>query len=123
METNSISKRISLIEELKNERQTAKDMIDDALVNNDQYRKIKLELEAIQSDLKAKKVEILAAPENEKVVAKYKEIGQDLKEEREILAEELVEYYRQTQATEIESVDGTKMKLKFSAKLIPLNQN
>lgn len=123
METGSIVKRIELIEKLKAERQTSKDMLDDSLINNDQYRKIKIEIESLQNDLKAKKAEIFALAENESTVSKLKDISQDLRQEREILATELVEYYRQTQATEILALDGTKLKLKFSAKLIPLNKN
>lgn len=120
METTSISKRITIIEKLKQEKQTTKDMIDDALVNNDEYRKLEMEAQALRDDLKAKKSEILSLESNEKVVSKIKEISGDLKEEQEILVEELIEYYRQTQKTEILSNDGRKMKLKFSARLIPL---
>ena len=120
MDSTAISKRITIIEKLKQEKQTTKDMIDDALVNNDEYRKLEMEAEALRDDLKAKKSEILALESNEKVVSKMKEIAGDLKEEQEILVEELIEYYRQTQKTEILSNDGKKMKLKFSARLIPL---
>jgi hypothetical protein len=81
-----------------------------------------MQIDTLKEDLLAKKSEILARESNEPMVAKYKEIGQDLKEEREVLAEELVEYYRQTKSTEIESADGRKMKLKFSARLIPLEK-
>lgn len=123
MNTSTISKRIQVIEDLKTQRQSAKEMIDDILINEDEYRKLKLQLESLQGDLKAKKLEVLNRSENEKLVVKVKEINQDLKEEQEILVDELVEYYRQTQKSEIESSDGTKMKLKFSARLIPLNQN
>lgn len=121
METASISKRISLVEKLRHEQQTSKDMLDDALINDDEYRKLQMQVDTLKEDLAAKKSEILARESNEAVVVKHKEIGRDLKEEREVLAEELVEYYRQTQATEIESADGKKMKLKFSARLIPLD--
>lgn len=120
MDSTAISKRITIVEKLKQEKQTTKDMIDDALVNNDEYRKLEMEAEALRDDLKAKKSEILALESNEKVVLKMKEIAGDLKEEQEILVEELIEYYRQTQKTEILSNDGKKMKLKFSARLIPL---
>lgn len=121
MDITSISKRIEIVENLKKEKQTAKEMLDDSLINDDEYRKLKLQLESMQGDLKAKKAEIIARSENEKVIFKYKEINQELKEERETLALELIEFYRQTQGTEIESLDGTRLKLKFSAKLIPLN--
>lgn len=120
MDSTAISKRITIVEKLKQEKQTTKDMIDDALVNNDEYRKLEMEAEALRDDLKAKRSEILALESNEKVVSKMKEISGDLKEEQEILVEELIEYYRQTQKTEILSNDGRKMKLKFSARLIPL---
>ncbi|EKD22761.1 MAG: hypothetical protein ACD_83C00279G0001 [uncultured bacterium] len=120
MDSTAISKRITIIEKLKQEKQTTKDMIDDALVNNDEYRKLEMEADALRDDLKSKRSEILALESNEKVVSKMKEIAGDLKEEQEILVEELIEYYRQTQKTEILSNDGKKMKLKFSARLIPL---
>lgn len=123
MNTSTISNRIQIIEDLKTQRQSAKEMIDDALINEDEYRKLKLQLESLQGDLKAKKQEVLNRGENEKLAVKVKEISQDLKEEQEILVDELVEYYRQTKATEIESSDGTRMKLKFSARLIPLNRD
>ena len=121
MNTSSIAKRIQIIEDLKTEKQSVKDMLDDSLINDDEYRKLKLQLESIQGDLKAKKTEIIARSENEKLISKFKEINQELKEERETLTAELIEFYRQTQGTEIESLDGTRLKLKFSAKLIPLN--
>ena len=120
MDSTAISKRITIIEKLKQEKQTTKDMIDDALVNNDEYRKLEMEADALRDDLKSKRSESLALESNEKVVSKMKEIAGDLKEEQEILVEELIEYYRQTQKTEILSNDGKKMKLKFSARLIPL---
>lgn len=120
MDSTAMSKRITIIEKLKQEKQTTKDMIDDALVNNDEFRKLEMEAEALRDDLKAKRSEILALESNEKVVLKMKEISGDLKEEQEILVEELIEYYRQTQKTEILSNDGKKMKLKFSARLIPI---
>ena len=121
MNTSSIAKRIQIIEDLKTEKQSVKDMLDDSLINDDEYRKLKPQLESIQGDLKAKKTEIIARSENEKLISKFKEINQELKEERETLTAELIEFYRQTQGTEIESLDGTRLKLKFSAKLIPLN--
>lgn len=120
METGAISKRISLIEKLKHEQQTSKDMLDDALINDDEFRKLQMQVDTLKEDLAAKKSEILARESNEPNVVKHKEIGRDLKEEREILAEELVEYYRQTGGSEIESAEGKRMKLKFSARVIPL---
>lgn len=120
MDSYKIAKRITIIEKLKAEKQTTKDMIEDTLINNDEYRKLEMQAEALRDDLKAKKSEILALESNEKVVSKMKEIAQDIKEEQEVLVEELVEYYRQTKSLEIESEDGKKMKLKFSARLIPL---
>lgn len=123
METVGIAKRIAIIDKLKEERQAAKDIIDDALINDDEYRRLEMQVNAQKSDLAAKKAEILTRAENEKIIQKYKEVGQDLKEEREVLAEELIELYRQTQTTEILSADGKKLKLKFSARLIPLESN
>lgn len=122
MDSFKIAKRITIIEKLKAEKQTAKNMIDDALINNDSYRKLEMQAEALRDDLKSKKSEILALESNEKVISKMREIAQDLKEEQEVLVEELVEYYRQTKSLEIESADGKKMKLKFSARLIPLGE-
>ena len=121
--SSSLSKRITIVEKLKHEKQTAKEMLDDALINNDEYRKIEMQIEQLKEDLKAKKAELLAVEKNEKIVSKMKEIGQDLKEEREILTEELIEHYRTTQKKEVLSEDGKKLMMKLSARLIPLEDN
>ena len=47
-----------------------------------------------------------------------KEKMQELKENRELLAQELVDYYRESGTLEITDADGNVKHMKFSVKLV-----
>lgn len=118
----AIQKRIQKINEYKDENKKTKELLDAALENSDIYKEAHKKSKEVASQKKQIKDKILESPENDKLVWKIKENQEEIKIQKEILAQELVEYYQKEKTNEINDIDGNKLKFELSANLKKLNE-
>lgn len=122
MDNSTIIKRLQIINDLSQELNVLKEQYEDALENDPQYQKIQEQVEKLKAEQKEQKEQV-----TEKVLEKssYKALKDEMKEKKEeignhkeILSQELVDYYKETGTLEVEDLNGNVKKMKFSVKLI-----
>jgi hypothetical protein len=114
---NLINNRLELISKTRGELQVLKDQLDDALANDKDYQDAQKEAEVAKESkmLARQKVE-----SNSSVMAVAKEIKEkrtELKDLKDALSAELVEYYKNTGNSEITLANGKTYQFSFSVKL------
>jgi predicted house-cleaning NTP pyrophosphatase (Maf/HAM1 superfamily) len=121
MNQDMILRRMEIIDELQLELNKLKSHYDESLENNAEVQKIEEEQEEVkkqQSAAKEKKERILELPSYRAISDQIKEKKQEMRDHKEALAQELIEYYRESGTLEIEGPDGSVKRMKFSVKLV-----
>lgn len=117
MSVETIKKRIGIIHDLQNELKNLKetstelmrDLLDVQEVEN-RYLSAKEEYDAKMQVVKEK-------PQVANALSEMKEIKEQIKENKEFVSQELVDYYKETGSMEITDTDGTVYRVTFAAKL------
>ncbi|AKM82623.1 TPA: hypothetical protein DD449_01205 [Candidatus Berkelbacteria bacterium] len=123
MELSSIHKRMTEVENYKNENKVARETLKNELENNTQYLEASEEVKTATEKRKRIKNEILAQQETQKIIADIKENKEELDTLEEILSSEVVEYHKESNANEIEDADGDKRQFKIVVKFLPKKKN
>lgn len=118
----SIQKRIQKINEYKDENKKTKELLDNELKNSDMYQEALKKTKEANSYKKQIKDKIFERPENDKLLWKIKENLEEVKIQKEILAQELVEYYQHNKTNEINDIEGNKFRFEISVNLKKLNE-
>ena len=116
--TNLVKNYISTIEQTKSELTKQKDMLEDALSGNPQYKEAcdeAKEYSKIKADVKR---QILMDDKLSGLVSKVKDLSQTLKETKEALSEYLVEYAKLSGSNQIEGDDGQTREIVYTARLV-----
>lgn len=119
MDIASIQKRISSIEELKNEQRVASEAISNALANDSSYQQVVKESKEVNAKKKRLRDSVLETSENKEVVAKLRDIKEEISTLEDLLAYELMEYSQKNNTDIIEGADGLVRKFKILVKLMP----
>jgi uncharacterized FlaG/YvyC family protein len=118
MSLSTIQDRLAEIEEARQETQTLKQMVKDALESDIAFQ----EAEAERKDwaMKAKKAKeaAYAAANADKILEQIAEINEKIKSMNELLSYELMEYYNEFKTNEFEDKDGNVRKFKVAAALV-----
>lgn len=116
--TAMITKRLLIIDDLDIELNILKEQFDDALENDPEYQAIQ-ELEAaLKDEVKEKKAKLLAKQSYMKMSEQIKEKRTDIKENKEALSLDLVEYYKENNTIEIKDQNGDTKRMRFNVKLV-----
>lgn len=118
MNEEVIQKRLKILDDLAHELTKLKGDLEDALMDNPAYGKLLEEDEETKKSHKEKKDRIMSTATVKGYQEEIKEKMQEVRENREILAQELVDYYRDNGTLEITDVDGNVKHMKFSVKLV-----
>ena len=118
MSTTNINKRIKILEDLQEELNKLKALYEESLENDTQFQETQEAETKVRNELKEKKVKILANSTYENFREQMKELKQDIKENKEALSQELVEYYKESGNQEIVDEEGREKIIKFTAKLV-----
>lgn len=113
-----IQKRLKILDDLLHEITKLKGDLEDALQDDPNYGKLLEEEEETKKSRKEKKDRIMSTATVKGYQEELKEKMQEIKENREILAQELVDYYREKGTLEITDADGNVKHMKFSVKLV-----
>jgi FtsZ-binding cell division protein ZapB len=118
MPTEMIVKRLQIIQDLQEELNKIKSHYDEALESDQQFQELEAETEKVKEEKRVKQEKILANPSYKNLSDQLKEKRQELKEHKEALSQELVDYYRENGTIEIEDAEGNIKKMKFSVRLV-----
>lgn len=99
-----------------------KALYDETLEDDAHYVDYQEEAAKHREELKQKKSKILTKQDYITYEEQLKELKDDLKENREILSQELADYYKETGSLEITSPDGGKKRMKFNVKLVSTSE-
>lgn len=117
-----VTMRLEKLESEQREAKTHKEMLDDQLASDKEL----LDLEEKMLDAKkrylALKQALLNEPEARAIVAKLKDIKQEIKDLKAILTGELLGYYKENDNLIFEGSDGKNRQITFSSKVKETDQ-
>jgi cell division septum initiation protein DivIVA len=118
MSLSSLQDRLGEIEVAKEEANTLKQMLKDALESDIPFQEAEAERKDwAQKAKKAKEVAFAAANADE-IQEKIAEINEKVKSMNELFSYELMEYYNEYKTNEFEDRDGNVRKFKVGAALV-----
>lgn len=113
-----IREALPQLENLKKEAKTKKEMLDDAL-NNDETYKLHTEKAKEANKVKSQtKQQLLKQPALRQLTEDLKDLREQIKELQASLSEYLSEYARLSGAREIEDANGEVLDIVYAAKLV-----
>ncbi|HLC93821.1 MAG TPA: hypothetical protein VJG85_02280 [Patescibacteria group bacterium] len=118
MNTDSINKRMKIIDDLQEELNKIKALYDETLENDAGFQTVQEEVAKVREEYKEKQNKILSNSSYSVIAQQIKDKRQEIKEHKEALSQELVEYYRENGTTEIEDSEGNVKRMKFSVRLV-----
>ncbi len=113
-----VQRRLSILEDLKEERTKLKNHREEILEENKEYSELEEQKKLVKEQAREKKKSILEIPEYKVVEEKLKEVRAEIRDHRDALSQELLELYEEEGTTEIEGPEGKVKKLKFKVRLV-----
>lgn len=118
MSTETIAKRLNIIAELEDEINKVRAIYTEDLEDNSELAQVEEILAKAKEETKEKKAKVLSTAKFQDYEMQLKDLRSDLKEQREILSQELADYYRDSGKLEIKDPEGNTKRIKFAAKLV-----
>ncbi len=118
MSTESIKNRLQIVKDISDEMKKIKALYDEVLEDDHAFVGFQEDASKIREDLKIRKSKILSDPKFAEYEQQIKELKDDLTENKEILYQELADYYKESGNLEIIGPDGNKKRMKFTVKLV-----
>lgn len=113
-----IAKRLKIIDDTAHELRKLMDHLQDVLETDADYQQVLEEEKKVKDETKDKSVKVKEKPSYRAINDEIKAKRQELKELKEILSQELLEYYKESGELKIEDADGKVKKMVFSVKLV-----
>lgn len=120
MSIEMIQRRIKIIEDLQAEINKLKQNYDESLENNPVYQeaqKQEEEVKKVKEQAKEKVEKVKENPTLKGMQDQLKELKEEMKNNKDVLSQELADYYKDSGSMEIVDSDGATKHIKFSAKL------
>jgi protein subunit release factor A len=118
MSIETISKRLKILNDLQEELNKAKSLLEEKLEDDPSYQKFQQEQMKIKEETKEKKDKVMKTQTIKAMDEEVKNLRTEIKENKEILAMELADYYKDEGVLEIKDPEGTIKRIIFSAKLV-----
>jgi cell pole-organizing protein PopZ len=118
MTNDIIIKRLKIIQDLTEELNVLREQYQDALENDPQYQEIQQKTTEFKDETKEEKEKVLSNSTYSNIADSMKEKKKEINEIKEVLAHELVDYYRENGTLEFTDHNGNVKKIKFSARLV-----
>lgn len=112
-----IQRLIPEVAELKAQIKTIRDSLRDVTEQNEDFQKLQAEIDTLAGKRAEAKALLLSDREYQKINTELDDYKFKLKDLQEILSHHLVEYYNQTQKTELTDPNGDTRQLIITAKL------
>lgn len=114
---STIQQRIQQQDQLRAGIKELKQVLNDALMEDDQYQRVDLEMRELTAKKKRIKDEVWKQPDLESATAKIKEMQEELKDLGDILDTELLEWRQSHNTDEFPTADGGIRRVKISVRL------
>lgn len=118
MSIETINKRLKILSDLQEELNKAKSVLDEKLEDDPNYQKFQEEQIKFKEEAKEKKDKVLKTQTIKAIDDEVKNLRTEIKENKEILAMELADYYKDSGILEITDQEGVVKRIIFSAKLV-----
>ncbi len=118
MSIETINKRLKILSDLKEEQNKIKAVLDDTLDDNKDFQTVQEETTKLKEEVKEKKEKVMATPVIKDLGEQLKKVNDEIKENKEILALELADYYKDSGSLQIVDGEGNTKRIVFSAKLV-----
>jgi DNA repair exonuclease SbcCD ATPase subunit len=121
MNLDTVNKRLKILSDLQEEINKIKALYEESLENDATYQeaeKAEEEVKKVKEEVKEKKAKVKETPTMKAMEDDLKGLRNDVKEHKEMLAQELADYYKESGSLEITDEDGNTKRIKFSAKLV-----
>lgn len=118
MSTEKINNRLKILDDIKQETKKLRAIYKETLEEKPSYQEIQEEKKKIRQQQQEQKLKFKNDPQIEEYELQLKELQEDMKENKEILAQELADYYKDTGSMEIIDDEGNTKRIIFSAKLV-----
>lgn len=115
----TVRRRLVILEKAREELKKAKEMYDDIFINDPLYQEADKEVKEISKKKKEVQARIARQPNVASLNAKIKEVKDHIKDNEEVLSQELIEYYRTAGVTEIEDAEGNVQEFAIFVRLKP----
>jgi hypothetical protein len=113
-----INLNITKIENLKEEMQPVKEMIEAHLENDPEYIELTKKAKEASTEKGRRKKELMQAPNAKSLEEKMQKLKEDQKEANDMISQLLDEYRKETGANEFEGSDGELRTIVMIAKLV-----
>jgi hypothetical protein len=111
-----IEKRIALLEQAEADYKTKKSMLDDGLKGDGELAELEDKVKDAKKIAALAKEALMGEPGNRKLVEELKELSQDIKDTKKLLADELVAYFMKNNTLEYVDAKGDKRRIMLNAK-------
>lgn len=118
MSVEKIQNRLRIINDIKEEIKKLKEVYTESLEQDQSYMELQEEKKRVREQNRTHKLRIQNNPTYSEYELQLKELRQDVRENREILAQELADYYKESGKMEIVDDEGKTKKIVFSVKLV-----
>jgi hypothetical protein len=118
MSQEIITRRLTVIKELEDEKKKISQALQDMLDKDEDYIDLKEKANAHRETVKMSKGRIDEKSYIKDFQAQLKDKAKEIKEIKEILSQELADYYRNEGTMQIEDQEGNIKRLKFNVSLI-----
>lgn len=120
MNIDMIQRRLKIISDLQAEINKLKTNYDESLENNPTYQEAQKQEEEVKKIKEAAKVKVEKVKENPTLKGmqeQLRELKEEMKNNKDVLSQELADYYKESGSMEIADEEGNIKHIKFSAKL------
>jgi len=118
MSLETVQKRLKILSDLQDEVNRIRALFNESLENDPMYQEVQEVEKKVKEETKEKKMKVKSAPTIKSMDNELKELRGQIKENKEILALELADYYRESGSLDITDEDGNVKRVVFSVRLI-----
>ena len=112
-----VRKRLVIIEKSTEELSKLKEMLESPYLNDPAYQVAEAAVKEVQLKKKEVQNKLVKTPQVLNVMSKIKELKDEIRENKESLSDELMQYYQTAGVTEIEDEDGNVQEFEIVVKL------
>ncbi len=112
-----VRRRLSILSKSEEEIKVQKEMLSSLFENDPGYQEADAQVKEISKKKLDAKARIGKTPQAQTLAAKIKELSDEIKNNKEMLSDELMQYYQTAGVTEIEDSDGNIQEFEIKVKL------